>query len=122
MSISYHFLTHAVQIDVEGVFTAEDIVRTMRQIINDQRAEQGIKLLSDLRHADAEKVITEQIKLGTQLALPLLPFFDNQVILIVDSPVQFGLSRIFETYASHYDIRVVIFKSLEQAYEYLANL
>jgi hypothetical protein len=121
MPVSYQFLTHTVQLDVEGVFTAEDIVRTMREIMNDGRAKSGINLLSDLRHANAGTVITDQIKLGTQRALPLFSFFDNQVFLVVETPLQFGLSRMFEIYAGNYGIRVTIFKSLEQAYEYLGE-
>jgi hypothetical protein len=119
MAVSYHFLTHAVQMDVIDVFTADDIVNAMQDIMRDPRAAKGVKLLANIQHADAAKVRTDQIKLGTYRALPLFPFFDNRIVLVVRSELQFGLSRMFQMYADHYGVQVTIFKSVDAAYEFI---
>jgi hypothetical protein len=119
MPASYHFLTHSVQIDVQGVLTVPEVLRAMQCIIQDPQAHQGIDLICDLRDANAEAVVTNKIRPGAEPIAHLLPFFNNRIHLVVSTTVQYGFTRMYQIYSSDYGVDVLIYKSIEEAYKYL---
>jgi len=74
MPASYRFLTHSVQIDVQGVLTVPEVLQAIQGIIQDPQAHQGIDLICDLRDANAEAVVTNKIRPGAEPIARLLPF------------------------------------------------
>jgi hypothetical protein len=119
MPASYHFLTRSVQIDVQGILTVREVLQAMRGIMQDAQAHQGIDLICDLRNANAEAVVTNKIRSGAEPIARLLPFFNNRIHLVVSTSVQFGFTRMYQTYSSDYGVDVLIYKSIEEAYQCL---
>jgi hypothetical protein len=119
MPASYRFLTHSVQIDVQGVLTVPEVLQAIQGIIQDPQAHQGIDLICDLRDANAEAVVTNKIRPGAEPIARLLPFFNNRIHLVVSTTVQFGFTRMYQIYSSDYGVDVLIYKSIEEAYQSL---
>jgi hypothetical protein len=117
MPVSYRFLTHAVQLDVEGFFTVNDIVQALNDITIDPQAVKGLELIVDLRTSDTKTVLTRQLRTGAERLAPLLRFFNNRIHLVVSTPVQYGLARMYQTHSSGFGIDVLLYKSLDEAYK-----
>jgi hypothetical protein len=119
MPASYHFLTHSVQIDVQGVLTVREVVLAMQEIKKDPLAHEGMELICDLRQANTQQVNTGKIRIGAEPIALELPFFNNRIHLVVSTTLQFGFTRMYQIYSSKYGIDVMIYKSIEEAYQFL---
>jgi hypothetical protein len=119
MPASYHFLTHSVQVDVQGILTVREVVRAIQDIMRDPLAREGMELVCDLRAAKAEQVNTTKLRLGVEPIARELPFFNNRIHLVVSTSLQFGFTRMYQTYSSKFGVEVMIYKSIEEAYKCL---
>lgn len=119
MPASYHFLTHSVQIDVQGVLTVPEVVQAIQAIKQHSLAREGMDLVCDLRAADTAHVNTNKIRIGVEPIARELPFFNNRFHLVVSTPLQFAFTRMYQTYSSNFGVDVIIYKSMEEAYRCL---
>jgi hypothetical protein len=117
MPASYHFLTHSVQVDVQGVLTVPEVVQTLQDIRRDPLAREGMELVCDLRAAEAEQVNTTKLRFGVEPIAHELPFFNNRIHLVVSTPLQYGFTRMYQAYSSKFGVEVMIYKSIEEAYK-----
>jgi hypothetical protein len=119
MPASYHFLSHAVQIDVQGVLTVREVVRALQDIKQNPLAWEGMELVCDLRQANTEHVDTNKLRFGVEPIARELPFFNNRIHLVVSTPLQYGFTRMYQSYSSRYGIDALIYKTIEETYECL---
>jgi hypothetical protein len=119
MPASYHFLTHSVQIDVQGILTVREVLQAMRDIMADPLAREGMDLVCDLRYTNTDNVVSDKIRSGAEPIAKLLPFFNNRIHLVVSTSLQFGLTRMYQMFSSEYGVDVTIYKSIEEAYQSL---
>jgi hypothetical protein len=117
MPASYHYLTHSVQIDVQGVLTVPEVVQVLQDIRRDPCAREGMELLCDLRVAETERVNTTKLRFGTEPIARELPFFNNRIHLVVSTPLQYGFTRMYQTYSSQFGVEAIIYRSIEEAYQ-----
>lgn len=119
MPVNYNLLTYSVVINAQGVLTVKEVVGALQDIVNDPLTPKGIQLVCDLRSVSTDQVISHKIRIGAQRIALLLPFFNNRIHLVVATALQYGLTRMYQTYSSEYGVDVIIYKSIEEAYKCL---
>jgi hypothetical protein len=119
MPVKYCFLDHSAQIEAEGTLTTRQVTQAIQSIISDPRSHSGMELVCDLRLIDASKVDAKKISIAAELIAFFLPYFNSRIHIIVSSNVQYGLTRMYHAYSCKFNINVLIYRSIEEAYQSL---
>ena len=103
-----------------GNVSASDLTEYWRNYLADPKVLSLRRTLVDLRQANLTFTGRELSDLISHIVDPILQGRDWKTAIVVDSPVQFGVSRQYHIFAEHYS-RDEIFSDPELALQWLTR-
>ena len=101
-----------------GEIRAADLAEYWKQYLCDHDVMEIRRTIVDLRQAVILFNGSEMDNLIQSIVLPALKGKDWKTAIVVDSPLQFGISRQYQVFAGHYS-KDSIFRSMEEARSWL---
>lgn len=121
-------ITYAVDRDLQvifecwsGVITPEDLGRHWRSYLADPAVMAVRRTVVDLRGSTPRLTGAELSQLINEIVRPTLQGRDWVTAIVVDRPIQFGLSRQYQVFAEFYSTDA-IFHERERALEWVLSV
>lgn len=109
---------------VSGRSTVEGCVALMRAVTSEPQYRPGIGVLTDERNVDVSTLTATDIELIADLSAKFadLTSVRSAVVAGPDSPVRYGLARMFETYAGMRETSLIrVFEAYDEAMSWLTG-
>ena len=99
-----------------GVLTTEDLYEHYAKMLADPRFDPGFRQLADLREVTALTIDATAIAQSAAV-----PTFDSHArrAIVASSDIAYGMSRMFSLYAESSGQTVQVFRTMEEANEWL---
>lgn len=118
MSISYKITDQLLIIETADNFKASDLNNTFDRIFADPRFKSGLKIL--VHDLDSKFIpSTQDIETGTKRMESIMKKFDAKMAIVVSSEVNYGMGRMFEALSDSRNMKVKVFRDVENAGEWL---
>jgi adenosine/AMP kinase len=104
-----------VYVRSSGTMTADDLIETMHQIVNNDDYQQGMSIIYDNRLLENELVTEDVAKVLSELNQFINESFPMKIALVVKRDVQFGMARMTEAMAVGLPVEIMVCKSTDDA-------
>jgi hypothetical protein len=114
---------HCIERIVDGEFNFNKFFSSFQEIETVPGFVKGMDALWDLRHADLSQISVDTIdKISHYIANNTDKRGEGyRIALVVNSDLAFGLARMFRSMSDHTPVSINIFRSMDDAHEWLKH-